>query len=85
MTDRPTSSAERQRRHRARKRMGKRTLSIEVDDEFVDQLVEWGWIRADQVKDPTILGDVIADILECRERGVFREGPIVLAGTATGS
>ncbi len=60
-------------------------VSIEVDDEFVDQLVEWGWIRADQVKDPTILGDVIADILECRERNVFREGPIVVTGTATGS
>ena len=56
-----------------------------MDDEFVDQLVEWGWIRADQVKDPSILGDVVQDIAECKQRGVFREGPIVLTGTATGS
>ena len=81
----PSPSAQRMRRHRARKRMGKRVLSIEMDDEFVDQLVDWGWIRADQIKDPSILGDVIADALECKKRGVFREGPIAVHGTATGS
>ena len=81
----PSPAARRQRRHCARKRAGKRVLAIEVETEFVDQLVEWGWIGADQVKDPTILGDVFADIMECRERNVFREGPIVVTGTATGS
>ncbi len=60
-------------------------VSIEVDDEFVDQLVEWGWIRADQVKDSAILGDVVQDIAECKQRGVFHKGPIVVTGTATGS
>ncbi len=81
----PTTPAERQGRHRKRKRAGKRVLAIEVENEFVDQLVEWGWIRADQIKDPSILGDVISDALECKKRGVFREGPIVVHGTATGS
>ncbi len=85
MTDPCTSSAERQRKFRERKRVGKRVLSIEVENEFVDQLVEWGWIRADQIKNPSILGDVIADILESKKRGVFRPGPIVVTGTATGS
>ncbi len=78
-------AAERQRRHRERRQAGRRVLSIEMDDEFVDQLVSWGWIKADQVKDPTILGDVIADALECKKRGVFREGPIVATGTSVGS
>ncbi len=78
-------AAERQRRHRERRQAGRRVVSIEVDDEFVDQLVEWGWIRADQVKDSAILGDVVQDIAECKQRGVFHKGPIVVTGTATGS
>ena len=79
------SAAQRQRKFRERKRAGKRVLAIEVETEFVDQLIEWGWIKADQIKNPSILGDVIADALECKKRGVFREGPIVVTGTATGS
>ena len=81
----PITPAERQGRHRKRKRAGKRVLAIEVENEFVDQLVSWGWIKADQIKNPSILGDVIADALECKKRGVFREGPIVVTGTATGA
>ena len=81
----PSPAAERQRRHRARRLAGKRVLEIEVENQFVDRLVSWGWIGADQVKDPSILGDVIADILECKKRGVFRGGPIAVHGTATGS
>ena len=80
-----TTPAERQGRHRERKRAGKRVLAIEVENEFVDRLVEWGWIRTDQVKDPAILGDVIQDIAECKQRGVFHKGPIVVISTATGS
>ncbi len=79
----PSPAAKRQRRHRARKRMGKRALSIEVDDEFVDRLVEWGWIGADQVKDPSALGGMIQDIVECKARGMFRPGPIVVTNTST--
>ena len=86
MTDPPNpSAAARQRKFRERKRAGKRILAIEVENEFVDRLVSWGWIQADQDKDPTILGDVIADLLECRERSVFHGGPIVVTSTSTGS
>ncbi len=86
VTDPPNpSAAERQRKFRERKRAGKRVLAIEVENEFVDRLVSWGWIRTDEIKNPTILGDVIADILESKKRGVFRPGPIVVTGTATGS
>ena len=81
----PTTRANRQRRHRKRKRAGKRVLAIEVENEFVNRLVSWGWIKADQVKDPTILGDVIADALECKKRGVFRPGPIIVISTSTGA
>ena len=81
----PSPAAIRQRRHCARKRAGKRVLAIEVEDEFVDQLVEWGWIGANQVKDPSALGGMIQDIVECKARGMFRPGPIVVTGTATGS
>ena len=80
-----TTSIERQRRHRARKRADKRVLSIEVDAEFVVRLVKWGWIGVEEVKSPTVLGDVIQDIAECKQRGLFREGPIVVTGTSTGS
>ena len=81
----PTPAAKRQRRHRIRRLAGKRVLAIEVENEFVDRLVTWGWIRADQVKDSAILGDVVQDIAECKQRGVFHKGPIVVTGTATGS
>ena len=81
----PSPAARRQRRHCARKRAGKRVLAIEVENEFVDRLVSWGWIRTDEIKNPSILGDVISDALECKKRGVFRPGPIVVTGTATGS
>ncbi len=81
----PTLAAKRQRRHRERRQAGRRVVSIEVENEFVDQLVEWGWIRADQIKNPSILGDVIADALECKKRGVFREGPIVAVTSSTKS
>ncbi len=79
------SAAQRQRIFRERKRAGKRVLAIEVETEFVDQLVEWGWIGADQVKDPSALGGMIQDIVECKARGMFRPGPIIVSSNSTGA
>ncbi len=41
---RDETAALRQRKFRERKRVGKRVLAIEVENEFVDRLVNWGWI-----------------------------------------
>ena len=83
-TGSPTpSAAERQRRHRERRRAGVLVVTLELPPEIVDTLVAWGWLSADQAKNPRALAEVIEEMLDCKMRGTFREGPIVVTGTSS--
>ncbi len=79
-----TPMAEAMRRWRRRKQGKRRSLRVDLSEEYLDQLASDGWIATEQVTNPEILGSVIEDICDTKRRGVFRSGPI-LTGTATSS
>ncbi len=64
MTDPPTSAAERQRRHRERKRRGLVLAHAEVPDRIVEALVDQGLLREAQATDPRAIGKVLVDVTE---------------------
>ncbi len=78
----PASDAERARRHYWRGKAKKRSLRIDLTKEYLDQIVRDGWIAAEQVTDPDILGSVVEDRDDSRKLGNFEAGPIV-TGTRT--
>ena len=80
----PTPMARAMRRWRRRKQEKRRSLRVDLSEEFLDEIVHDGWIKTEQVTNPEILGSVIEDICDTKRRGVFRPGPI-LTGTATSS
>ncbi len=51
-----TSSAERMRRWRRRRRQGLVAFWAEVESEVVDMLVAGGWLSADEARDPKAVG-----------------------------
>ncbi len=78
----PMSAAERVRRHYRREKAKKRSLRVDLTKEYLDQIVRDGWIAAEQVTDPEILGSVIEDRDDSRKLGNFEAGPIC-SGTRT--
>ncbi len=82
-TGKPMSPAERMRRHYRRAREKKQSLRVDLTKEYLDQIVRDGWIAAEQVTDPEILGSVIEDRDDSRKLGNFEAGPICTTGTAT--
>ena len=61
----------------------KRSLRVNLTKEYLDQIVRDGWIAAEQVTDPEILGSVIEDRDDSRKLGNFEAGPICATGTRT--
>ena len=82
--ERPKSAAKWMRDWRRRQREKKRSLRTNYTDEFLNQLVSDGRIRAEELDDPDILGAVLEDICDTKQRGNFEAGPICATGTATG-
>ena len=82
-TGSPTPPAKWMRDWRRRQREKKRSLRTNYTDEFLDQLVSDGRIRAEELDDPDILGAVIEDIYDCQRRGTFRAGAICATGRTT--
>ncbi len=78
----PMSAAERVRRYYWRSKTKKRSLRVDLTKEYLDEIVRDGWIAAQQVTDPEILGSVIEDRDDSRKLGNFEAGPIV-TGTRT--
>ena len=67
-----TSTAERTRRYRARRKAGDRWVpGFDVSREVLARLVDEGWTSEVEASDPQKLSDVVADLLDCwsRERG----------------
>ncbi len=66
MTDAPSvSDAERQRRHRERRRRGVRVLTVELRPDCLKRLIADGWLGADEADDTAKVCDAVADLLDC--------------------
>lgn len=59
-----TSSAERMRRCRARRRAGYRCLTIEIHDTEIDTLVHRGLLRADERDEEGAVADALSQYIE---------------------
>ena len=57
----PTPSAERQRRHRERKRRGLVLARAEVPDRIVEALVDQGLLRETQATDARAIGQALVE------------------------
>ena len=60
MSDAPTSAAERQRRHRARRKQGRFVVPVEVNGEMVDALCRRGDVDEANSSDLDQVGEAIA-------------------------
>ncbi len=60
----PTPAAERQRRHRARKRRGLVLARAEVPDRIVEALVDQGLLPEAQATDPRAIGKALVNATE---------------------
>ena len=65
-TPTPSPVAERMRRYRRRQKAGVQVISLEVDFETVDALIDGGWLTEDDARD----SEKIADALLRRARKV---------------
>ncbi len=63
-----TSAAERQRRHRERRRHGMRMLTVALRPECLERLVAEGWLNAEEARDAAKVNDAVADLLDCYGR-----------------
>ncbi len=75
----PTSPVE---RHYRREKTQKRSLRVDLSESYLDDLVNDGWITAEELDDPDVLGAALEDRDDCQKRGTFRPGPIAAATTA---
>ncbi len=57
-----TSAAERQRRHRERRRQGMRYMNSDVPDWLVEELVNRGLLREAQATDPRAIGKALVAV-----------------------
>ena len=55
---------ERKRRQRARP-TGSRFASTHLSPDVIEGLIRDGWTSAEEAKDPTALGDALADLADC--------------------
>ena len=78
----PASPVERAPRQCRREKTQKRNLRVDLSKGYLDGLVGDGWIRAEELEDPDILGAAIEDRDDCQKRGTFRPGPISTGTTA---
>ncbi len=60
MSDAPTSAAERQRRHRARRKQGRFVVPVEVTCEMITALVDQGDVDEANSSDLDCVGEAIA-------------------------
>ncbi len=60
----PAAAAERQRRHRERKRLGLVVARAEVPDRLVEALVEQGVLPEAQATDEHAIGKALVDVTE---------------------
>ncbi len=60
----PIPAAERQRRHRDRKRRGLLLARAEVPDRIVEALVDQGLLREAQATDARAIGKALVDVTE---------------------
>ena len=82
MTDRPTSSAERQRRHRERRRAGLRVVQVEVNQEAIARLIALGWLSEVEARDRKCVQAALGDLIDCYGRGTLDPVPFGV-GTST--
>ncbi len=64
LSEAPTSAAERQRRHRERKRRGLVLAHAEVPDRIVEALVDQGVLPEAQATDALAIGKALVDVTE---------------------
>ena len=84
VTDRPTSSAERQRRHRERKRRGAAVYQVEVAQEAKGGLIEGGWLDEAEARDRKSVTAALEDLIDCYGRGMLDPVPVAV-NTSTGA
>ncbi len=79
MTVRPTSSAERQRRHRARKCVGVRVLQVEVSDEAIARLIALGWLSEVEAQNRSRVTTALENMIDCYGRDTLDPMPAVVS------
>ena len=84
-TKSPKSAAKRMRDRYWRCKTQKQSLRTDYTKEYLAELVNDGWITADDLNDPGKLGAAIEDRDDTQKRGTFQAGPIVVTGTSTNS
>ncbi len=62
----------------------KRSLRVDLSETYLDNLVSDGWITAEELDDPGILGAAMEDRDDCQKRGTFQPGPIAAETTKPG-
>ncbi len=79
MTDRPTSSAERQRRHRERRRAGLRVVQVEVNQEAITRLIALGWLSEVEAQDRSRVTTALENMIDCYGRDTLDPEPVALS------
>ncbi len=82
--DRPTSSAERQRRHRERRAAGLRVVQVEVNQEAIARLISLGWLSEEEAQDRSHVITALENMIDCYGRGTLDPDPIAV-NTSTGA
>ncbi len=77
--DRPTSSAERQRRHRERRAAGLRVVQVEVNQEAIARLISLGWLSEEEAQDRSHVITALENMIDCYGRGTLDPDPIAVS------
>ena len=76
--------AERQRRHRERKRRGVAVYQVELRQEAKTRLIERDWLNEVEAQDRKSVTAALEDLLDCYGRGTLDPEPVAVS-TSTGA
>ncbi len=79
MTDQHISSAERQRRHRDRKRRGVAVYLVELRPEAKARLIQRDWLNEAEAQDRKSVTAALEDLLDCYGRGTLDPEPVAVS------
>ncbi len=79
-----TSAAERQRRHRERRRAGVAVYQVEVTQEAKTRLIQRDWLNEAEAQDRKSVTAALEDLLDCYGRGTLDPEPVAVS-TSTGA
>ncbi len=74
-----TTSAERQRRHRERKRRGVVVYQVELRPEAITRLIQNVWLSEAEAQDRRSVTAALEDLLDCYGRGTLDPEPVAVS------